>query len=112
MAFTCDICGRGTLVGFNVSHAHNKTKKRQQPNLRTIKLVHSGTSKMTIRVCADDLKTLKRKGLLQRWKDMPENQKPVKAEVEVSAKKLDVTPKKATPKAKKVAAAKKKAVAS
>lgn len=109
MAYTCDICGRGTLVGFNVSHAHNKTKKRQQPNLRTIKLVHSGTSKMTIRVCADDLKTLKMKGLVQRWKDLPENQKPEKTEVAVPAKKLNTTPKKATPKAKKAAAAKKKA---
>jgi large subunit ribosomal protein L28 len=111
MAYTCDICGRGTLVGFNVSHAHNKTKKRQQPNLRTIKLIHSGTSAMTIRVCADDLKTLKRKGLVLRWKDKPENQKPEKAEVETPSKKLDTTPKKATPKAKKEAAAKKKAAA-
>ncbi len=107
MAYTCDICGRGPLVGFNVSHAHNKTKKRQQPNLRTVRLVHSGTSKMTVRVCADDLKTLKRKGLVQRWKDLPENQKPEKAEAEVPVKKLDVTPKKATPKAKKAAAKKK-----
>lgn len=108
MAYTCDICGRSALVGFNVSHAHNKTKKRQLPNLRTIKLTHSGTSKMTVRVCADDLKTLKRKGMVQRWKDLPENQKPEKPEVEAAPVKLDVTPKKATPKAKKEAAAKKK----
>lgn len=108
MAYTCDICGRGALVGFNVSHAHNKTKKWQKPNLRTVRLVHSGTSRMTVRVCADDLKTLKNKGLVLRWKDLPENQKPEKAEAEAPAKKLDVTPKKATPKAKKEAAAKKK----
>jgi len=62
---------------------------------------------MTVRVCADDLKTLKQKGLVQRWKDLPEKQKPEKVEVE-SSKKLDLTPKKATPKAKKEAAAKKK----
>lgn len=105
MAQVCDICGRGALVGYNVSHAHNKTKKRQEPNLRTIHLQHSGTSSMTIRVCADDLKELKRRGLLLRWKDMPENQPKPKAEV--AAAPIDPTPKKATPKAKKAAKAEK-----
>ena len=110
MARTCDICGRGALVGFNVSHAHNKTKKRQLPNLRTIKLTHSGNNRMTIRVCADDLKTLRSRGLVQRWKDLPENQKPEKVDEDgAHVKKLDTTPKKATPKAKKEAAAKKAA---
>src|SRR5215213_2042239 len=98
MAFSCDICGRGPLVGYNVSHAHNKTKKRQHPNLRTIKLVHSGTSKMTLRVCADDLKELKRRGLLLRWKDMPENQvKKQAADVHIPTKE-ELKPKKLTPK--------------
>jgi large subunit ribosomal protein L28 len=109
MAYTCDICGRGTLVGFNVSHAHNKTKKRQQPNLRNIKLTHSGTSKISLRVCADDLKELKRRGLLVQWKDRPENQKPEKEAVVAAP--IDPTPKKATPKAKKEAKAKKAAKA-
>jgi large subunit ribosomal protein L28 len=104
MAYTCDICGRSGLVGFNVSHAHNKTKKRQQPNLRSINLVHSGTSKMSIRVCADDLKELKRRGLIVAWKDRPENQKPEVATAPAAA--IDPTPKKATPKAKKAAKAK------
>lgn len=62
---------------------------------------------MTVRICADDLKTLKTKGLIQRWKDMPENQK---AEVSHEAP-VSVKPKKLTPKAKKAKAAKKAAVA-
>ena len=107
MAFSCDICGRSALVGFNVSHAHNKTKKRQHPNLRTIRLPHSGTSRMTIRVCADDLKELKRKGLLVAWMDCPENQ-PKEPEA-VQAGPIDPTPKKATPKERKAARAKKEA---
>ena len=36
MSFKCDICGKGALVGNNVSHANNKTKKRSLPNLQTI----------------------------------------------------------------------------
>lgn len=107
MAQTCDICGRSPLVGFNVSHAHNKTKKRQLPNLRTVRLAHSGTSSMTVRVCADDLKNLKKKGLVKRWKDLPENQKAEPTAEAASTEKLDTTPKKLTPKAKKELAAKK-----
>lgn len=106
MARTCDLCGRSPLVGFNVSHAHNKTKKVQRPNLRVVKLAHSGNNKMTIRVCADDLKTLKAKGLISRWKDMPENQK---AEVSHEAPK-SVKPRKMTPKMKKEKAAKRSAI--
>ena len=29
----CELTGKRRLVGYNVSHAHNKTKKYQQPNL-------------------------------------------------------------------------------
>jgi large subunit ribosomal protein L28 len=105
MAHTCDICGRGTLVGFNVSHAHNKTKKRQQANLRSVRLTHSGTSTVSLRVCADDLKELKRRGLLLRWKDLAENQPKEKPAQPVA--KINPKPKKATPKAKKEAKAKK-----
>jgi large subunit ribosomal protein L28 len=98
MARVCDICGRGVLVGFSISHAHNKTKKRQKPNLRTVHFVHSGSNKMTLHVCADDLKELKRRGLRPVWKDQPENQKVAPVAQEVPA---DTTPKKMTPKQKK-----------
>lgn len=109
MSFVCDICGRGPLTGYTVSHAHNKTKKRQKPNLRTVRLTHSGTSGITVRVCADDLKDLKRRGLLLRWKDLPENQ-PKPAE-ETAQAPVDTKPKKLTPKEKKAQAAKKDVVA-
>ena len=35
MARRCEICGKGPLVGNNVSHANNKTKTRSLPNLRS-----------------------------------------------------------------------------
>ena len=37
MARRCDICGKGPLVGNNVSHANNKTKTRSLPNLRSVR---------------------------------------------------------------------------
>ncbi len=37
MAFKCDICGKGALVGNNISHANNKTKKRSLPNLQKLR---------------------------------------------------------------------------
>lgn len=36
MSRVCDICGKGALVGMNVSHAHNRTKKKSYPNLQAI----------------------------------------------------------------------------
>lgn len=43
MSRTCDICGKGPTVGYNVSHAHNKTKRRYLPNLQTVKIKESGS---------------------------------------------------------------------
>jgi large subunit ribosomal protein L28 len=50
VARVCEICGRGHVVGSNVSHAHNKTKRIFYPNLKTVKVFIEGTSKR-IRVC-------------------------------------------------------------
>jgi large subunit ribosomal protein L28 len=38
MSRRCKLTGKGPLVGYNVSHAHNKTKRRQLPNLQTKKI--------------------------------------------------------------------------
>lgn len=45
MAMVCEICGKGPVFGHNVSHANNKTKRRWNPNLQTIKVLHNGQSK-------------------------------------------------------------------
>jgi len=42
MARKCEICGKGPLVGNNVSHAHNLTKRRWLPNLQSIRVVVKG----------------------------------------------------------------------
>lgn len=42
MARTCEICGKHSSVGNNVSHANNKTKRRWQPNLQPVRAMVSG----------------------------------------------------------------------
>lgn len=41
----CAICKKGQLVGRNVSHANNKTKKVSKPNLQRVKINVNGTVK-------------------------------------------------------------------
>ena len=36
MARVCDICGKRPMVGNRVSHANNRTKMRQLPNLQKV----------------------------------------------------------------------------
>jgi len=38
MAKRCEICGKGVLVGNNVSHSNNRTKKRSLPNLQIVRI--------------------------------------------------------------------------
>ena len=39
MARRCELTGKGTLVGNNVSHANNKTRRRFLPNLQVTSLL-------------------------------------------------------------------------
>lgn len=50
MAMVCEICGKKPMVGHNVSHANNKTKRRFLPNLQKIRVqTDQGVKRM--RVC-------------------------------------------------------------
>jgi len=33
MSKVCQVTGKRPIVGYNISHAHNKTKRRFEPNL-------------------------------------------------------------------------------
>lgn len=56
MAKRCDICGKGPLVGNNVSHAHNTTRRRWLPNLKKVRAMVDGKVKR-IMVCTRCLKS-------------------------------------------------------
>ena len=50
MARICDLCGKGPKYGNHISHAHNVTKRRWNPNLRQVHALVAGTPK-TIKAC-------------------------------------------------------------
>ncbi len=56
MSATCDICGKGPVYGNNISHANNKTRRRWNPNLQSVKAIHKGKRKK-IRVCTRCLRS-------------------------------------------------------
>jgi len=66
MARRCQVTGKGPLVGYNVSHAHNKTKKRQLPNLRTVRVTMEDGTRKKIRVAASTLRTMRKKAALEQ----------------------------------------------
>ena len=65
MSKVCKISGKKPLVGYNVSHSHNKTKRRQYPNLQTKRVYVEQLGKFArIRLSARALKTVTRVGLM------------------------------------------------
>ncbi len=56
MSRICEICGKKPLVGNNVSHAHNVTKRRFKPNLQKVRTVHKGRVKR-MAVCTSCIKS-------------------------------------------------------
>lgn len=56
MARQCEICGKKPMVGHNVSHAHNLTKRRFLPNLQKVRVRRNGRIEV-IRICTRCLKT-------------------------------------------------------
>ena len=64
MARKCDITGKRPLAGHNVSHAHNKTKKRQLPNLQTKRIfVPELRKSVRIKVSTSALRSIDKLGL-------------------------------------------------
>jgi len=56
MAQVCDVCGKGPRYGNNISHAHNVTRRRWNPNLQLVKAMVNGTPQR-LRVCATCIKS-------------------------------------------------------
>ncbi|KAA6234549.1 50S ribosomal protein L28 [Campylobacter sp. LR264d] len=60
MSRVCQLSGKGVLVGNNVSHANNKTKKRFLPNLRSVRLRLEDGTTYRVRIVASTLRTLRK----------------------------------------------------
>ena len=55
MAQVCEICGKGPQFGNNISHAHNVTKRRWNPNLQSVRALVAGQGKR-VKVCTSCIK--------------------------------------------------------
>ncbi|RTK95852.1 MAG: 50S ribosomal protein L28 [Neisseriaceae bacterium] len=64
MARVCQVTGKKPMVGNNVSHANNKTKRRFLPNLQSRKFwVESENRWVRLRVSNAALRTIDKKGI-------------------------------------------------
>ncbi len=59
----CDITGKGKQFGNNVSFSQRHTKKVWEPNLQKKTIIVDG-KKVKLRISAQAIRTLKKKGLL------------------------------------------------
>jgi large subunit ribosomal protein L28 len=57
MARVCEICGKKTIFGRNVSHAHNVTPRRYLPNLQKVRVRIEGGGARRARVCTRCLRS-------------------------------------------------------
>jgi large subunit ribosomal protein L28 len=56
MALACEICGKKPSYGNSISHAHNVTRRRWNPNLRRVRAVINGVRKQ-VRVCTSCIRS-------------------------------------------------------
>ena len=71
MARVCQVTGKRPMSGNNVSHAHNKTRRRFLPNLHTHRFwVESENRFIKIRLTANGMRIIDKKGIDVVLKDM------------------------------------------
>jgi large subunit ribosomal protein L28 len=56
MAKRCDVCGKGPQFGNRVSHAHNVTHRRFNPNLQRVRAILNGVQRR-IKACTGCLRS-------------------------------------------------------
>ena len=68
MARRCQITGKGVMTGNNVSHAHNKTRRRFLPNLQYASLMSEALGEMVrLRLTTSAIRTIDRNGGLDAY---------------------------------------------
>ncbi|MCS6877490.1 MAG: 50S ribosomal protein L28 [Geminicoccaceae bacterium] len=89
MARRCQLTGKGVLVGHNVSHANNRTKRRFLPNLQYRRLYSEALGEMVrLRIATSTLRTIEKRGGLDGYlrsvseKELPPELVPLKRRLE------------------------------
>ena len=74
MSRVCQITGKKVMSGNNVSHAKNRTKRKYYPNLQNKKFYIPEEDKwITLKVSANAIRTINRKGIAAVLKEAKEN---------------------------------------
>ena len=76
MARICELTGKGRMVGNNVSHANNKTKRTFLPNLQNVTLLSDSMEQgFKFRVSTSGLRSVEHVGGLDNWLLKTKNEK-------------------------------------
>ncbi|WP_260597634.1 50S ribosomal protein L28 [Sphingomonas endolithica] len=68
MSRICELTGKGRMVGNNVSHANNKTKRTFLPNLQNVTLMSEALeTSVKLRVSTHGLRSVEHVGGLDNW---------------------------------------------
>lgn len=68
MSRVCELSGKGPMVGNNVSHANNKTRRRFLPNLNDVTLQSEALGRgFKLRISAAALRTVDHRGGLDAF---------------------------------------------
>ena len=68
MSRRCSLTGKGVLTGNNVSHAHNKTRRRYLPNLQKVSLMSDALGKtVSLRVSVAAIRSVEHNGGLDTF---------------------------------------------
>jgi large subunit ribosomal protein L28 len=75
MSRVCQVTGKRPMVGNNVSHANNKTKRRFNPNLQEHRFwLESEKRYIKLRVSAKGMRTIDKLGIEQVLKNIKERE--------------------------------------
>ena len=67
MARRCDVTGKGVMSGNNVSHAHNKTRRRFLPNVQKMTLFSEPLGLVRLKMAVSTLRSIERGGGLDPY---------------------------------------------
>ena len=68
MTKKCDLTGKKSMTGNNVSHANNKTKRKFYPNLQSVSLYSENLeTKLSFKIAASTLRTIEKSGGIDKF---------------------------------------------
>ena len=68
MTKKCDLTGKKSMTGNNVSHANNKTKRKFFPNLQSVSLYSEHLeTKLSFKIAASTLRSVEKSGGIDKF---------------------------------------------